>query len=112
MRGKLGLLPASLALSLTLVPMSAGVATAGELVGVLEAPSGTTAFPVPDVEMRLCSPATDECRKTYTGSEGAFRFSEIAPGRYRLEAETRSGVIFETVTVSGSGQNVVRMVIP
>jgi len=75
-------------------------ALAENLMGRIRLASGA---PVPGVEVRLCNTATKVCGTAYSNATGYFRFVNLAPGQFTLEARPRSGSVRQDVSVPFPG---------
>lgn len=62
--------------------------TTGEVAGVVGDPNGAV---VPNATVTLSGPNLIRPLTTNTGSDGAFRFGSVPPGRYTIEATSASG---------------------
>jgi Carboxypeptidase regulatory-like domain/TonB-dependent Receptor Plug Domain len=74
---------ATLLLMLTLVGASAAQSTSASLNGTVVDATGAL---VPGVELGLVEKRTSQTRRTTSGREGAFNFSNLPPGHYELRA--------------------------
>lgn len=78
-----------------LAPTLMGQGTQGSIAGRVTDPSGSV---IPSVAVTLTNAGTDQQRKTTTNADGYYTFSNLFPGTYSIEAESKG---FKTWITTG-----------